>query len=294
MGSGGGVKLPLEIPRRMRMLMHCETRLEAPGQQEGAPREDSVALMDEPTETANDAGKEAEPAKRTRASRRADDVTPEEAAATVETILFASDTPVKLSRMVLVGQLTPRAIRDAVETLNARYEETACTFRIEEIAGGYQMLTRPEYHDIVARLVESKRDMRLSQAAMETLAIVAYRQPILRADVEAIRGVASGEVIRGLMERQLLKIVGRADVIGRPMLYGTTTRFLELFGLRGLEDLPKVEELRSGAAAAAPDEKPADSADAEAPPEAVPQAEPPAAEEPPAEEPVAQEEPAGQ
>ena len=85
---------------------------------------------------------------------------------------------------------------------------------------------------------------RLSQAALETLAIVAYRQPILRADVEAIRGVASGEVLRGLMDKQLVKIVGRAEVIGRPMLYGTTRRFLEIFGLKRIEDLPRVEELR--------------------------------------------------
>jgi segregation and condensation protein B len=92
-----------------------------------------------------------------------------------------------------------------------------------------------------------KKDSRLSQAAMETLAIVAYRQPILRADIESIRGVASGEVLRGLLERQLVKIVGRAEVIGRPMLYGTSKRFLEVFGLASLDDLPRVEELRSGA-----------------------------------------------
>ena len=108
------------------------------------------------------------------------------------------------------------------------------------------MLTRPEYHDVVSRLFKNKSDSKLSQAAMETLAIVAYRQPILRADIEAIRGVASGEMLRSLMEKNLVKIVGRAEVLGRPMLYGTTRRFLEVFGLNGLEDLPNVEALRGG------------------------------------------------
>jgi segregation and condensation protein B len=109
------------------------------------------------------------------------------------------------------------------------------------------MLTLPQYHEVLSRLFKTRSDSKLSQAAMETLAILAYRQPILRVDVEAIRGVACGEVLRGLMEKNLVKIVGRAEVIGRPMLYGTTKNFLEIFGLGSLEDLPRVEELRSGA-----------------------------------------------
>ena len=112
------------------------------------------------------------------------------------------------------------------------------------------MLTRPEYHDVVRRLFKNKSDSKLSQAAMETLAIVAYRQPILRADIEAIRGVASGEMLRSLMDKNLVKIVGRAEVLGRPMLYGTTRRFLEVFGLNSLDDLPNVEALRGGRDAA--------------------------------------------
>ena len=97
---------------------------------------------------------------------------------------------------------------------------------------------------MLARLYKTRREARLSQAALETLAIIAYRQPVLRADVEAIRGVACGEVIRGLMEKNLVRIVGRADEIGRPLLYGTTRHFMEVFGLGSLDDLPKVEELR--------------------------------------------------
>lgn len=175
-----------------------------------------------------------------------------EAAATVEAILFATDSPLPAAKIAQVAELPGvRAVRKAIEALNARYEASGCAFRIEALAGGYQMLTLPEYNDVLSRLLRTRSDSRLTKAAMETLAIVAYRQPILRADIEAIRGVATGEVLRSLLDKQVIKIVGRAEVPGRPMLYGTTRRFLELFGLNSLEDLPRVEELRSGAAAAA-------------------------------------------
>ena len=193
------------------------------------------------------------------AQRQEDDSQPvdpaaAEVAATVEAILFATDTPLKASRIVQVGELPGQAqVKQAIETLNGRYEQVGCAFRIEQIAGGYQMLTLSEYHDVLSRLLRSRSDSRLSQAAMETLAITAYRQPILRADVEAIRGVACGEVLRGLLDKQLVKIVGRAEVPGRPMLYGTTKRFLEVFGLACLEDLPSAEELRIGAKEADPE-----------------------------------------
>jgi segregation and condensation protein B len=171
------------------------------------------------------------------------------AAAVVEALLFTSDSPLPAARIAELAELPgERAVEDAVAALNARYQRDGAAFHIEALAGGYQMLTRPEFHGVVARLLRDRSDSRLSQAALETLAIVAYRQPILRADVEAIRGVACGEVLRGLLERQLIKIAGRAQVIGRPMLYGTTRRFLEVFGLESLEDLPKVEELRTAAA----------------------------------------------
>jgi len=163
----------------------------------------------------------------------------------VEAILFASDSPVPASRIAQAAGLPgQKAVKQAVETLNARYERTGSSFRVEAIAGGYQMLTLPEYHEVLSQLVQSRKDTHLTKPALETLAIVAYRQPILRADIEAIRGVACGEVLRGLIEKQLVKIVGRAEVLGRPMLYGTTKHFLELFGLSGLEELPRAEELR--------------------------------------------------
>lgn len=163
----------------------------------------------------------------------------------IEAILFASDSPLTAAKIAQVADLPQqRSVKDAIEQLNGRYAGCGCAFRVEQVGGGYQMLTLPQYHDVLARALRTRAETKLSQAALETLSIVAYRQPILRADVEAIRGVSCGEVLRGLLEKQLVKIVGRAEVLGRPMLYGTTRRFLEVFGLGDLEDLPKAHQLR--------------------------------------------------
>ncbi|MCP4798012.1 MAG: SMC-Scp complex subunit ScpB, partial [Phycisphaeraceae bacterium] len=143
-----------------------------------------------------------------------------------------------------VGPGPVASIREAIEALNADYEAANRSFRIERVAGGLQVLTLPDYAADIARLKGVRQQSRLSQAALETLAIIAYRQPILRADLESIRGVASGEVLRGLMERRLVRIAGRAEEVGRPMLYGTTREFLEVFGLATLDDLPQAKELR--------------------------------------------------
>lgn len=139
---------------------------------------------------------------------------------------------------------TVARIRGVVESLNADYDATGRSFRIERVAGGLQMLTLPEYAEDITRLKGARQSSKLSQAALETLAIIAYRQPILRADLEAIRGVACGEVLRSLMERRLVRIAGRAEEVGRPMLYGTTKEFLEVFGLATLDDLPNSKDLR--------------------------------------------------
>jgi segregation and condensation protein B len=171
--------------------------------------------------------------------------TPEQTAGIVEAILFTTDEPISPSKIADVGEIPGRkAVKDAIDLLNQRYQANGAAFRIEAIAGGYQMETLPEFNDVLARLLKVRKDSKLSPAAMETLAIIAYRQPILRADVEVIRGVACGEVIRSLMEKHMVKIVGRAEVLGRPMLYGTTRRFLEVFGLGSLDELPNVEQLR--------------------------------------------------
>ena len=165
------------------------------------------------------------------------------AEAIVEALLFSTDAPLGGSKIVeLIGTGDVRDVRRHVETLNKRYEESGAAFRIEAIAKGYQMLTLPVYHRWVGKLHKARSESRLSPAALESLAIVAYRQPVLRAQIEAIRGVAVGEILARLREMNLIRIVGRAEEIGRPLLYGTTKKFLELLGLEKIEDLPKLDE----------------------------------------------------
>ncbi len=165
-------------------------------------------------------------------------------ASSVEAVLMTVDRPITAGKIADALELeSAKPIGPAVEALNRTYEQTGRSFRIEQVAGGYQVLTQPEHQPVLARLHKTRADSKLSPAALETLAIVAYRQPVLRADIESIRGVASGEVLRSLMDRGLVKIVGRAEELGRPMLYGTTKQFLEVFGLSSLKDLPKTEEL---------------------------------------------------
>jgi segregation and condensation protein B len=127
--------------------------------------------------------------------------------------------------------------------LRGLYDQDGTAFQVEELAGGFQLLTRPEYHPWLARLRRMGNEMRLTAAARETLAIVAYRQPIARADVEAIRGVQSGDMLHQLMEKGLVRIAGRDESLGRPVLYATTRKFLQTFGLRNLRDLPQAQEL---------------------------------------------------
>ena len=163
----------------------------------------------------------------------------------IEAALLTTDRPLPASKLSeLLGKTGNKAVKSAIDELNKIYEQTGRSFRIEEVAGGFQILTLAQYSDVLAAMHKTRGQTKLSPAAMETLAIVAYRQPVLRADIEAIRGVACGEVLRSLMERHMVKIVGRAEELGRPMLYGTTKSFLEVFGLSDLKDLPKVEELK--------------------------------------------------
>ncbi len=167
----------------------------------------------------------------------------------VEAVLMTTDRPQSSSRLadVLGEGLGTKLIHQAIEQLNRGYAESGRSFRIERVAGGWQIRTLPAFATLLSAFHRDKAATRLSPAAMETLALIAYKQPTLRAEIEAIRGVASGEVIRSLMERRLVKIVGRAEELGRPMLYGTTKAFLEVFGLANLKDLPKVEEFSSSA-----------------------------------------------
>ncbi|MBL9141014.1 MAG: SMC-Scp complex subunit ScpB [Phycisphaerae bacterium] len=161
-----------------------------------------------------------------------------------EALLMVADRPMPDSRTAELLGATVAQVRSAVDELNQRYEKLGCAFRIESVAGGRQVMTKPEFAPLIARLKGVREQGRLTHAALETLAVIAYRQPILRADLESIRGVACGEVLRGLMDRRLIKIVGRAEEVGRPMLYGTTGEFLKQFGIGRLEELPNAKDLR--------------------------------------------------
>jgi segregation and condensation protein B len=164
--------------------------------------------------------------------------------AIIESLLFVAETPLKLDKIKSVLEVADRkAIRDALSSLAEEYESDNRGFFLTEVAGGFQIRTRPEYGRWIRRLKET-RPPRLSRAGMETLAIVAYKQPVLRSDVEFIRGVDSGGTLRTLLERGLIRIMGRRDLPGRPIIYGTTRKFLEIFDLKDLNELPTLKELK--------------------------------------------------
>jgi segregation and condensation protein B len=164
-----------------------------------------------------------------------------EAKRIVEAVLFSSSDPLTTSSLAGVLEGTDgRAVRKMIGELNEEYEQRDSAFRIQEIAGGFQMLTRPDFAPWVDQLHRVERKTKLSQAALETLALIAHRQPITRAEIESIRGVQCGDILRSLIEKRLVKISGRKDAPGRPLLYGTTRFFLEHFGLASLEDLDKL------------------------------------------------------
>jgi segregation and condensation protein B len=228
---------------------HAEPREVAGDSESSEPQEqqENEEESEEPIELAEQVS-EAEPAEgpetaQADLSQRDRDVEPT-LESVVEAVLFASDEPLSAARLASIIETDTRQVRDKIKNLNEKYRANNNAFRIEQIAGGFQMLTLSPYNHWLRKLLRVRSDSKLSAAAMETLAIIAYKQPVMRADIEVIRGVAAGEVIRSLTYKGLVKIVGRAEVLGRPMLYGTTKKFLEVFGLNTLKDLPKVEELK--------------------------------------------------
>jgi segregation and condensation protein B len=165
---------------------------------------------------------------------------------TIVALLFASDEPLSPARISSVlDDVSAAAVREALSRLEERFGAESSAMRLEQVAGGYQLCTNPAYSDFVARLYRGRRKQRLSKAAMETLAIIAYRQPVTRTDIESVRGVACGGVITTLMERSLIRITGKARILGAPFLYGTTQEFLEYLGLNELGDLPSLEDLEA-------------------------------------------------
>ena len=161
----------------------------------------------------------------------------------IESLLFVADEPLTIDRLKkIISGAESRELREVLEELEADYETRQGGFFLKQVAGGYQIRTRPEYMEWIKRLLQP-RPQRLSKAALETLAIIAYKQPVIRSDVEHIRGVDCGGILRVLLERKFVRVLGRKDIPGRPLIYATTKRFLEVFDLKNLKDLPTPKEI---------------------------------------------------
>jgi len=161
----------------------------------------------------------------------------------IESLLFVSEEPLTLDRIKdVLGMDDRKKIREALNDLRSEYENRSGAFVLREVAGGYQFRSRSEYVPWIKRLLQPKPS-RLSKAALETLAIIAYKQPIIRSDVEHLRGVDCGGVLRMLLERKLVRVLGRKEIPGRPIIYATTKQFLEVFDLKNLNDLPSPKEI---------------------------------------------------
>ena len=161
----------------------------------------------------------------------------------IESLLFVSETPLTMEQLKrILEDIDTTAIKDAIGQLAMEHEQRDGGFVLREVAGGYQFRTQERFNEWIKRLVKPNAP-RLSKAALETLAIIAYNQPIIRSDIEHIRGVDSGGVIRMLMERKLIRVLGRKEIPGRPLIYATTKHFLEVFELKDLKDLPTPKEI---------------------------------------------------
>ena len=167
----------------------------------------------------------------------------------IEGLLFVADEPLPVDRIKkILIQVETGEIRETMAELTAEYEARGGGFYLDEVAGGYQIRTRPQYTDWIKKLIQPK-PLRLSKPALETLVIIAYKQPIIRSDIEHLRGVDCGGVIHVLLERKLIRVLGRKEIAGRPLIYATTKRFLEIFDLKNLRDLPTPKEIEELAAA---------------------------------------------
>ncbi len=204
--------------------------------------------MPKPPEDREDAVEPAEgPAETPRGRRRREltPVPPDRLAGAIEALLLASGDVLTVERLRdLLGLTSVIHVREALNGIARRWAEAGMAVELQEVAGGVRVTTRPEYAEYVRRLSRRPEVDKLSPSLMEALSIVAYRQPVPRIEVERIRGVQCGEGLRNLLERRLIKVVGRSDQPGRPLLYGTTRRFLEVFGLQSLEDLPQKGDLQ--------------------------------------------------
>ncbi len=172
----------------------------------------------------------------------------------LESLILSSPEPLAAGKiMEVLPDMTLEQIEETVTALNEKYLQSEMSFRIRKIAGGYQTYVLEDYTGYVDELFTRRLSVRLSRAALEALAIISYRQPVTKADIELIRGVASDSALHTLLERKLITLSGRASTLGRPLLYSTTPEFLKFFGLNSLEDLPRMEEIEEILAAAEPD-----------------------------------------
>jgi segregation and condensation protein B len=161
----------------------------------------------------------------------------------LESLIFVSKDPLSILQMKkILPEIDTKEIRQTLDDLVEEYKKNKRGFYLREIAGGYQFRSRPEYRQWISALIQPS-PVRLSKAALETLSIIAYRQPIIRSDIEHVRGVDSGGILRMLMERKLIRALGRKDIPGRPLIYATTKQFLSLFDLKDLKDLPSLKEI---------------------------------------------------
>ena len=174
----------------------------------------------------------------------------------IESLLFVAEEPLTVDKIKRVtAHAETKEIKDALAALSAEYEARPGGFYLDEVAGGFQIRTRPEYNEWIRKLIQP-RPLRLSKAALETLVIIAYKQPIIRSDIEHLRGVDCGGVLRVLLERKLIRVLGRREIAGRPLIYATTKHFLEVFDLKNLKDLPTPREIEElGASLSETEEK---------------------------------------
>lgn len=218
------------------------------GAQSGAEEAQPASEGTEPADSAADGQAELETADGEEAEEPkvgpGESLTEEELIAAVSALIFASPDPLGTGRIatLLEGPRRKR-IQAALEQIQSRLTESGLPLELREIAGGWRLMTSPEAKETVARLVKARKADKLSPAGLETLAVVAYRQPVTKADIEAIRGVQCGAMLRNLVDRGLAKVTGRADVPGAPLQYGTTKEFLDRFGMGSLKDLPRDGEL---------------------------------------------------
>lgn len=168
----------------------------------------------------------------------------------IETLIFSSETPIPIQDIqacletVFKTKFEKNYIQQQIDLLVAQYQANATAFHITKVAGGYQFLTKEEYHETVATLIKQKSQKKLSKSALETLAIIAYKQPITKGEMEKIRGVSCDYAVHKLLEKELIQIKGRSPDAGRPLLYATSDKFMQHFGLNHLKELPKLREFK--------------------------------------------------